>query len=499
MIGLYRLRNVAGLLGTILKGYGAIFLIPIVFALLYGESIAPFLIPMGLGTLSGIALEQIFPDTELERADGFLLVVLTWLTVSMLGALPYLTAGIGTLASPINAIFESVSGFSCTGSTVMGVISLEKYPHGLLIWRQVTQWIGGMGILVLAVAVLPRLSVGGAQFLDNEVPGPRMDRLTPHMAETARRLWILYIGATVLLFVLFLVLHYAGLAPDMDPYQAIAHAFTTLPSGGFSPQARSIEAFSAPVHWLIIPFMFVAAMNFALLWRAFVNGPRSLFENTEFTTYAVLFVGAGGLVALMLGLHAEYPHLEENVRHGIFQMATILTTTGYASTDFATWPGDVLTILVAFMFVSGCVGSTSGGLKILRWIVGAKVVYREVVQRIHPSAVRPLRVGKRVLKKNVVQGALILLVVYLALVGFSTVLVSIDVHLSGIEMTYDEVLSAVAVTIGNIGPGLGKLGPMENFEFLPWFSKIWMSLLMIAGRLEIMSMLVLFVPRYWTD
>lgn len=502
MIGLRRLHNVAGLMGTILVGYSAIFLIPMLFALIYGESLVPFLLPLGIAAVSGLTLERLFPDTELERADGFLLVVLTWFVVSLLGALPYLTAGVGTLAHPVNAIFESVSGFSCTGSTVMGQISLDQHSHAILIWRQLTQWIGGMGILVLAVAVLPRLSVGGAQFLDNEVPGPRMDRLTPHMAATARRLWILYVGATVLLIGLFVAFHYAGIADKMDPYQAIAHAFTTLPSGGFSPQGRSIEAFGAPVQWLIIPFMFVAAMNFALLWRAIFSGPKALLENTEFKTYGVLFLVAGVLVTVMLGLHEQYPNVEQAARHGFFQLATILTTTGYASADFAQWPGDVHTVLVALMFVSGCVGSTSGGLKMLRWIIGAKVVYREVVQRIHPSAVQPLRVGQRVLKSDVVQGALILIVVYLALVGFSTVVVAVDTHLNLANperMGYEEVLTSVAVTIGNIGPGLGEIGPMENFEFLPTFSKIWMCLLMIAGRLEVMSMLVLFVPRYWTD
>jgi len=502
MIGFRRLGNIAGLMGTILLGYSALFVVPILFALIYGGTLLPFVLPLGIAAVSGFALERLFPETELDRADGFLLVVLTWFVVSLLGALPYLTAGVGTVAHPINAIFESVSGFSCTGSTVMGEISLEQHSHAILIWRQLTQWVGGMGILVLAVAVLPRLSVGGAQFLDNEVPGPRIDRLTPHMAATAQRLWILYVAATALLIALALAFHYGGIAPKMEPYQAIAHAFTTLPSGGFSPQARSIEAFGPAIHWLIIPFMFVAATNFALLWRAIFSGPSSLLENTECKTYIVLFVTGGALITTMLALHGQYPHLEASARHGFFQLATILTTTGYASTDFAGWSGDVHTVLVALMFVSGCVGSTSGGLKLLRWIIGAKVIYREVLQRIHPSAVQPLRVGQRVLKSNVVKGALILIVVYLALVGFSTVLVAIDTHFnlaSPDRMGYKEVLTSVAVTTGNIGPGLGELGPMENFEFLPTFSKLWMCLLMIAGRLEVMSILVLFVPRYWTD
>lgn len=496
---LRRFGNVAGLFGTLLKWYGALFLVPLGVALWTGQDVVSFAAPLGLASLIGYLLERKFPDTELERADGFLLVVLTWVAVSLIGSVPYIVAAEGTLGEPINAIFESVSGFTCTGSTIMGEISLDRHSHAILLWRQFTQWLGGMGILVLAVAILPRLSVGGAQFLDNEVPGPQMDRLTPHMAETARRLWILYTGATVLLAVLFLLFHVGGLAPKMDLFQAISHAFTTLPSGGFSPQARSIEAFSPAVQWLIVPFMFVAAMNFVLLWRALTVGPRELRNDTEFKTYLGLFVGGGLLVSGMLGLHDQFATFEQTVREGTFQLATILTTTGYASTDFALWPQDVLVVLIVLMFVSGCVGSTSGGLKIMRWLIGLKVVARELVQRIHPSSVLPLRLGDRVVKDDVVRGATVLIVVYLGLFAFSWILVTLDTHLSNNHLEITEAMTAVAVTLGNIGPGLGRLGPMESFEFLPVFSKFWLCFLMIAGRLEIMTCLVLVLPDYWTD
>ncbi len=499
MIGVRRLRHVAGLLGTILKWYGTIFFIPLVFAVGYGSPLSPFVLPLVVSTAAGYGLERRFPETDLARTDGFLLVVLTWIAVSLVGALPYLLSGVGTLATPINALFESVSGFSCTGSTVVGEISLDKYPHALMLWRQLTQWLGGMGILVLAVAVLPRLSVGGAQFLDNEVPGPRLDRLTPHMAETARRLWILYVAASGLLFVLLFALHLGGLAPKMDAFQALAHALTTLPSGGFSPQARSIAAFSPAVQWVIVPFMLVAAMNFALLWRALLVRPRALGENAEFKAYLGLLGLGTVLVCAMLGLHGEYAAAEETIRHGVFQTATILTTTGYATADFTAWPGDALLVMIVLMFVSGSVGSTSGGLKILRWMIAVKVVYREVVQRIHPSSIRPLRVGERVLKEDVVRGALVLIVVYLTLFAVSSIVVAVDTRLAGLEIEIVEILSAVAVTLGNIGPGLGRVGPMGNFEFLPVVSKGWMCVLMIAGRLEIMSLLVLMTPRYWRD
>ncbi|MFU8805973.1 MAG: TrkH family potassium uptake protein, partial [Bradymonadaceae bacterium] len=340
---------------------------------------------------------------------------------------------------------------------------------------------------------------GGAQFLDNEVPGAQMDRLTPHMAETARRLWILYIAASALLFLIFLALYYTGVDPLMDPFQSIAHTFTTLPSGGFSPQGRSVEAFSAAVQWVMIPFMFVAGMNFVLLWRALFVGPGTLFENTEFKVYLTLFISAGVLLGLMLGLHGQFTTAEENLRHGVFQVATVLTSTGFASTDFALWSGDILGILFVLMFVCGCVGSTSGGLKVLRWVVAIKVVVREMFQQIHSSSIRPLRMGERVLKESVVRGALILIVVYLALFGVSVILIAINIHFAGIEMETIDLLSAVAATLGNVGPGLGVVGPMESFEFLPDFTKAWICLLMIAGRLEIMTFLVLLTPTYWRD
>lgn len=499
MIVLRRLRTVAGLLGTVLASFSLLYLVPLAVALLYGNSIVPYLVPMGISAVLGLGLSYYLREEELEVADGFLLVVLTWVTVAILGAVPYVLTGTGSLASPVNALFESVSGFSCTGSTVIRNISLEKYPHALMLWRQLTQWLGGMGILVLAVAVLPRLSVGGSQFLDNEVPGPRMDRLTPHMAETARRLWLLYLTATALLFALLYGLHLVGLAPKMTLFQSISHAFTTLPSGGFSPQARSVAAFSPWVQWALIPFMLVAAMSFVLLWQALFKNPRSLFRNTEFVTYILLFLVGGILVSLMLFFRDSHATLEEHVRHGFFQVTTILTTTGYASTDFAAWSGDILVILLLLMFISGCVGSTSGGIKVFRWLIVVKVIHREVFQRIHPSAVRSLYLGKRVIKPEIVNGALAFVLSYITLFATGVLVITVDLHLTGISLEPAEVVTTVAVTLGNIGPGFGNVGPMENFQFYPWPSKLVMSFMMIAGRLEVMSLLIVLLPSYWKD
>ncbi|MEF8817180.1 TrkH family potassium uptake protein [Salinibacter sp.] len=497
MIAGRRVRRVSSVLGPTLKWFAALFLVPGLVAVYHGTSVWPFLVPLVGTFVVGWGLEWTGRDSDLTVTDGFLLVTLTWVLVSLLGSIPYLLSGTGSFATPINAIFESFSGFSATGSTILLDISIEKHGAALMLWRQLTQWIAGMGILALAVAVLPRLSAGGAQFLDAEVPGPRMERLTPHIAETARRLWLLYIGCSGVLLALLLGVHYGGLAPNMTPYQAVAHVFTTIPSGGFSPQARSVEAFSPTVQWIIIPFMFVAAMNFTLLWQAIVSDPTAPARDTEFRVYLSVFAVGSLLVSGMLWSNGQFAGLEETLRHGTFQTATLLTTTGYASTDFAVWSEEVLVVLLLLMFASGCVGSTSGGLKLMRWIVGLKVIGRELFQTIHPSSVRPMWLGRRALKEPVVRGILIVILTYLLLVVGGTGFIAVDAHRAGINLTLSEAFSGTLVVLGNIGPGFGTVGPMGGFEALPVPTKIFMCLLMVAGRLEVMTFLVVLTPSYW--
>ncbi|WP_103020493.1 TrkH family potassium uptake protein [Salinibacter altiplanensis] len=497
MIARRRVRRVSSVLGPTLKWFAALFLVPGLVAVYQGTSVWPFLVPLVVTFAVGWGLEWIGGDSDLTVTDGFLLVTLTWIGVSLLGSVPYLLSGTGSFATPINAVFESFSGFSATGSTILLDISIEKHGAALMLWRQLTQWIAGMGILALAIAVLPRLSAGGAQFLDAEVPGPRMERLTPHIAETARRLWLLYIGCSGVLLVLLLGVHYAGLAPRMTPYQALAHVFTTIPSGGFSPQARSIEAFAPTVQWLLIPFMFVAAMNFTLLWQAIVSDPTAPTRDTEFRVYLSVFAVGSLLVSLMLWGDGQFASLEETLRHGTFQTATLLTTTGYASTDFAVWSGEILVVLLLLMFASGCVGSTSGGLKLMRWIVGIKVIGRELFQMIHPSSVRPMWLGRRALKEPVVRGILIVILTYLLLVVGGTGFIAVDAHRVGLDLSLSEALSGTLVVLGNIGPGFGAVGPMGGFEAFPVPTKLFMCLLMVAGRLEVMTFLVVLTPSYW--
>jgi trk system potassium uptake protein TrkH len=375
----------ASLLGTILKYLAVTLLPPLAIAIVDGEAVLAFVLTAALAVLVGAGLERIDPDPDLGPREALLVVAATWLAVALFGALPYVLAGTGTIAQPINALFESMSGFTTTGATVMGSISLETHSRAIMLWRQETQWLGGMGIVVLAVAILPELAVGGAQLMDAEAPGLGIQKLTPHIAETARALWIAYIAFTLVEFVLLYGLHLVGLAPNMTLFNAVAHPLTTMPTGGFSPEARSIEAFAPIVQWVIIPFMLVAGTNFALLWGA-IQGERGLLDpegvfrgDSEFRAYAGVLAVLSALVALLILTDPALlggPEIgriagdfEASVRHGIFQVVSILTTTGYASLDFNDWNESARFVLLVGMFVGGSAGSTGGAVEIVCRVV----------------------------------------------------------------------------------------------------------------------------------
>jgi trk system potassium uptake protein TrkH len=421
---------------------------------------------------------------------------------------PYLIAGEGTVAMPVNALFESSSGFTTTGATVLGSISFDVHSHALLIWRQETQWLGGMGIVVLAVAILPELSVGGAQLVAAEAPGPRIEKLTPRIAETARTLWKVYFAFTALEVALLYGLHLAGLAPNMTFYNAVAHGLTTLSTGGFSPEARSIEAFSAVVQWVIIPFMVVAGANFALLWRGLFEDPRRLLDDAEFRFYAgtlaavtavltvLLFTGAG-LRAVETGIDPIAGQLEPSLRQAVFQAVAITTTTGYASMDFNTWEPAAQYVLLFVMFLGGSAGSTAGSIKIVRWLVIVKSLKRELFTTVHPEAVRPVRLGGRALDERAIRGIFGFTLLYLAIFFVAVVLVLADAARVGVTLSAFEAMSSVAATLGNVGAGFGLVGPMNSYLPFPPTTKLFMVLLMWTGRLEILPVAVLLTRAYW--
>ncbi len=502
-------RTSVAFTGTVVKWLAVAMVVPLLTSLVYGGDTDVFLISMAIAVTIGFALERFSNDQELGARESMLLVALAWLSVSVVGAVPYVIAGWGTastLAHPVNALFESMSGFTTTGSTVMGEISLERHSHALLIWRQLSQWLGGMGIIVLMVAILPQIAVNGAQLIESEAPGPSLQKLTPRIAETARVLWLVYLGFTVLYVLLLLGLHVGGFAPNMDAFNAISHGFTTLPTGGFSPQADSIGAFSPAVQWLVIPFMIVAGTNFALFWYLLTRDIDLFLGDPEFRAYVGAIVVTTVVLAVLLFLGAApstrlggtTAGVSENaLRQAAFQIASVLNSTGYATSDFAQWDTSAQMVLLFAMFIGGSAGSTGGGVKIVRWIVVVKAIRRELVTASHPEEIRPIRLGEYVIDEGAVRGVLGFTLLYLALFGVGAVVISLDAARVGLSLTTLEAISASLATLGNIGPGFGLLGPFGSFLEFPDSTKLLMILLMWIGRLEIIPVLVLFTGAFW--
>mgnify|MGYP006272241665 CR=1 FL=1 len=495
------------LVGTVIKYLALTMLVPLVVAVIYGQDLWVFLVSIGVALGVGVGLEQLDDDPDLGPPEALLLVSLSWLAVAVIAAIPYVLAGYGTestLRVPVNALFEATSGITTTGATVLGEISLDQHSHAIMLWRQLTQWLGGMGIIVLMIAILPELAVNGAQLMQSEAPGPELQKLTPKIAETARALWIIYFGFTIALIVLLFGLHLVGLAPEMTLYNAIAHGFSTLPTGGFSPQADSIGYFSAAVQWVIIPFMVVAGVNFALFWHVLRGEYRTLVDNTEFRTYAGAIAVLIAVLTAVLARGAAPPlalggvteGLTENtVRQAAFQIASLMNSTGFATADFAQWDTHAQMLLLFTMFIGGSAGSTGGGIKVVRWLVVIKTIRRELYTTVHPDAVEPVRLGGSVVDEDAIRGIMVFTLLYFVLFGVSAVFLELDAARIGYEISTLEAFSASLATIGNIGPGFGSVGPYGSYLQFSDLSKLLMVFLMWIGRLEIVPVLALFVGR----
>ncbi|WP_336358023.1 TrkH family potassium uptake protein [Haloarcula sp. CGMCC 1.6347] len=504
-------RQSVALTGTVIKYLAVAMLVPLGISFLYGEDTVVFLISIAIAITLGIALEQASDSHELGPREALLFVGLSWGAVAVIGAIPYVIAGWGTesaLGEPVNALFESMSGFTTTGATVTNEISFARHSHALLMWRQLTQWLGGMGIIVLMVAILPEAAVNGAQLIESEAPGPELQKLTPKIAETARLLWLFYLGFTVLYILILLGLHYTGYAPNMDAYNAVAHGFTTLPTGGFSPQAESIAYFSPAVQWVVIPFMLIAGMNFALFYLLLQDEYAAFLQDRELQAYlganagvAVILWGllfTGSAPPLELG-GVTQGALENSLRQATFQIASLLNSTGYATSNFAEWGNTAKGILLFAMFIGGSAGSTGGGVKIVRWLVVLKSIRRQLFTTAHPSAVKPVRLGGQVIDEDVINAIYGFTLLYLLTFGVATVFLLLDAGRVGLDLTVFEAISASLATIGNIGPGFGFLGPFGTYERFPETSKLLMIFLMWIGRLEIIPVFVIFTGAFWNE
>ncbi len=475
-----RLPIVLHLIGVILRVFGAIFLAPLLVALWYGErnDAVGFVVAAITAAVFGEAMRRAGPLLDdLRQVEGLSVVAGTWLVVAQVGAIPYYWAGLG----PIDALFESMSGLTTTGATVFRDFS--AFGHAVYFWRSLSQWLGGMGVIALFVAILPRLSIGGRQLFFAEAPGPRDEKLTPQIRKTAAALWRVYIGLTLMEFVLLL-------AAGMTTFDAACHALTTLAAGGFSPHPLSIMGYESPlIEWIIIVFMFLAGANFALQYRVLRGQPRAVQKDEELHVYGMVVLVAG--LAIAFAVWSSVGDIVTAIRLGLFQAISIVTTTGYASVDFDLWSDQAKGVLLVLMFVGGSAGSAAGGPKIVRHILIARYTAQELKRTLHPHAVLPVKLGGRVVPDDVMRGVLVFFLFYLLVFGVCTTIVI----LLGADLV--TAVTATIATLGNIGPGFNLVGPMANYADLHPISKIVLTLAMWVGRLEVLTVLALLRPEVW--
>lgn len=417
----------------------------------------------------------------LTNRDGFMFVTLSWVFSSLAGALPFTISG--AIPSYIDAFFETMSGFTTTGASIL--TNIEAVPKSLLLWRATTHWLGGMGIVVLLVAILPALGFSALRVIEAEAPGPSVDRITPHISKTAKTLWLIYLGLTIAEVILLML-------GGMSLYDAVCHAFATMATGGFSPKNASVAHYdSGYLHWVVTVFMFLAGTNFTLHYRVLAGNFRSFYKDVEFKTYAFIFLAATLIVSANLLVSGMYTKVEESLRHSSFQVASILTTTGFATGDFGQWPAVSQTVLFFLMFIGGCAGSTGGGIKVIRIVVLLKMAFTEMRYLSNPRGVFAIFVNEKPVRKNVIYDVAALVFLYFAFFFVSVVVISF----TGVDILTN--ITAVIANLGNIGPGLGKVGPAFNYAFFPWWAKLWLAFAMLVGRLEVYTVLILFSRKFW--
>ena len=417
---------------------------------------------------------------ELRKRDGYVAVTAGWLIMSLTGTLPYLLSG--SIGNFSDAFFETVSGYSTTGATILS--DIEALPHGILFWRSLTQWIGGMGIIVLTVAILPILGIGGMQLFIAEAPGISPDKLQPRIKETARNLWIIYVSLTL---AEALLLYLGG----MGAFDALNHALTTMATGGFSTKNASIAAFPSPfIQYTIIVFMLFAGTNFTMTYLLLKGAYRKVRRNEEFMTYLGICLIGGLLVGSVLLLVTDY-QAEYAFRTALFHVVSVVTTTGYITEDYTIWAPLLTLIFFFLMFLGGSAGSTAGGVKISRHLVLIKNSFLELKRQLHPTAIIPVRLNRKAIKQDITFMILAFIIIYILIFVVGSLIVA------SMGVSFETAIGAVATSLGNIGPGLGSVGPVYSFVHLPTEVKYVLTLLMLLGRLELFTVLILFTPYFW--
>jgi trk system potassium uptake protein TrkH len=470
--------------GAVVAITGGFMLTPASVAAIYGETAvmeALLLAAAITATIGGALWWHLRDHRNLSTVQAFGAVGLSWFAMSAFGSLPYLLTG--SIPSVTDAFFESASGFTATGSSV--VADPATLTHGVLFWRALTHWLGGMGVIVLAVSLLPLLGVGAVMLAKAESPGPDPERVTPRFSETAKRLWLLYAGFTLAQTVLLAV-------GDMNLFDSIAHSFATISGGGFSTSAKSIGGFSAYSQWVVVTFMIIGGTSFALHYRG-LRQPRNYVRNSEFRLFIFILVLAAA--AVVLGTWSATSHLR--IRDAVFTVTSIITTTGFATADFGVWIPTLQVILLGLMFIGAMAGSTSGSVKVFRidilWSSGRARLRRV----LHPRGVFVARVGGKPISDDLARSIRVFVVLYLLIFMTGTALLGAISSMIKADMDVVSTASAVAASLGNIGPGLGSVGPTFTYAAIPNPGKWLLSVVMIIGRLEILPVLLLARPEFW--
>lgn len=470
------------ILGLILRVEAVLMLPAAVIGLLTGKDGSAFLIAAGITLAVGQALVMLpGRNMKMQARDGFAAVALGWIVLSLFGALPYVFSGV--LPNYVDAVFETVSGFTTTGATVFTF--MEGQPLGVLFWRAQTQWMGGVGVLVLALALVPKLGEGSVFLMRAESPGPIKSKLTPRVGDTAKILYSIYIGLTVAEVI---CLRLAG----MPWYDAVIHAFTTISTGGFSVKNASIAAYeSLAIEWIIIIFMFLSGVNFALLYYAVCRNFRAVFQSEELRSYTLMALAASGLILVSVAVQTSRAIDLQTVTDSVFQVLTLMTTTGYMTYDYVLWPTFAQAVLIAVMFAGACAGSTAGGIKQVRLVLLVKNLRREVQRILHPRVVTTIKLDGERVDEPILSGITLFFFAYIFLLLIGTLVVAWD------NVGFTAAFTASLTCISNVGPAFDILGPTSNFFSLSNVSKVFLSLNMLLGRLEIMPLLLLLFPSLW--
>ena len=485
-------KTILNILGAILALTGFTMMVPALIAWGYNEpDLVGHLQSMGICMGIGIPVWLFTRKSRsLNNKDGFVIVTLSWLLVALAGAMPFYLSG--AIPNFTDAWFESMSGVTTTGASIIGNPStlphlpngIESLTHGVLYWRSFIQWIGGMGIIVFTIAILPLLGVGGVQLFKAEVPGPVADKIRPRVKETAKILWMVYVGLTAAEAILLSI-------SGMPWFDAICHAFTTMPTGGFSTQNASIAAYANPaIHYIIILFMFIAGVNFSLHFRSLTGNIKISFKDPEFLAYIGITFAATLFIFLNIAsAQGEWTH--DNFLSSLFQSVSILTTTGYGSADYEIWPFFSQYLILILMFIGAMGGSTGGGMKVARIILLVKYAATETRRMLHSRAIIPIRIGDRYIGEDVVRNTLGFFLFYMSIFGITALI------LTTLNLDIESAIGAAASAIGNIGPGLGAFGPTDNYALLHPMGKWMLTFCMLLGRLEIFTIMVLFSRTFW--